>query len=175
MSGLKKVFGSLTLGGYDSSRLTPNDLSFPFAPDVSRDLVVGLQSITATDNAGVNTSLLPTGVLSFVDSTVPHIWLPIEACQAFERTLGLTYDDQMNLYLLNDTLHESLLASNYSFTFKLGNTKEGGKTVDIVLPYASFDLTLTPPLTLNKTKYFPVKRGANDTQFTLGRTFLQEA
>lgn len=172
---LKKVYGSLTLGGHDTSRYTPNGLTFPFAPDISRDLVVGLQAITATDMAGTNTSLLSSGVLSFVDSTVPHLWLPLEACRAFEKTLGLTYDEKSRLYLVNDSLHDSLLASNYSFTFKLGNAKKGGSTIDINLPYAAFDLTVGPPLVPSNTKYFPIKRGDNDTQYTLGRTFLQEA
>jgi hypothetical protein len=27
----------------------------------------------------------------------------------------------------------------------------------------------------NTTSYFPLKRAANDTQYTLGRAFLQEA
>jgi hypothetical protein len=27
----------------------------------------------------------------------------------------------------------------------------------------------------NQTRYFPLQRAANDTQYTLGRTFLQEA
>ena len=60
-------------------------------------------------------------MLSFVDSTVPHIWLPTEACDAFERQLGLTWDNASELYLVNDSLHDSLLARNYTFTFKLGN------------------------------------------------------
>jgi hypothetical protein len=137
--------------------------------------VVGLQSITATDRSGKTTSLLPEGVLSFVDSTVAQLWLPIEACQQFERTLGLTYDKQSNLYPVSDTLHDSLIASNYSFSFRLGNTKSDGSSIDIILPYAAFDLVAGPPLFARPTRYFPIKRAANDTQYTLGRTFLQEA
>lgn len=33
---LKGVFGSLTFGGYDLSRLVPNNVSFSLAPDISR-------------------------------------------------------------------------------------------------------------------------------------------
>ena len=47
--------------------------------------------------------------------------------------------------------------------------------MDIVLPYASFDLLASYPRVLNATKYFPLKRAANESQYTLGRTFLQEA
>lgn len=41
------VYGSLTLGGYDDSRRSgQNSVSIPFGTDTSRDLLVGLQSIT---------------------------------------------------------------------------------------------------------------------------------
>jgi Eukaryotic aspartyl protease len=170
------VLGSLTFGGYDSSRFTPNNVTFPMASDVSRDLVVSLQSITLTDSKGVNIPLLPSGgIFTFVDSALPYIWLPLDACHAFEESFGLTWNVTSELYLVNDTLHSALVASNASVTFTLGVEKTGGATVDIVLPYASFDLTATPPLVQNTTSYFPLKRAANDTQYTLGRVFLQEA
>ncbi|KAI9881481.1 MAG: hypothetical protein M1830_000044 [Pleopsidium flavum] len=166
---------TLTLGGYDLARFTPNNLTFTFAPDNSRDVVVGIQSITSTDSKQTQTSLLPSGILAYVDSTVPYIWLPSEACQAFEKAFGLIYDSASQLYLVDDSLHKSLLALNASVSFTLGNTITGGQTVDIVLPYGSFDLTIKPPLVENSTRYFPLKRAANQTQYTLGRTFLQEA
>ena len=41
------AFGSLTLGGYDASRRSnQSTVSIPFGPDTSRDLLVGVQSIT---------------------------------------------------------------------------------------------------------------------------------
>lgn len=173
--GLNEVPGSLTLGGYDESRFTPNDLSFSFASDNSRDLVVGVQSIVSTSQDGTVKSLLPAGILTYVDSTVPQIWLPIEACQAFEDAFGLVYDEDSKLYPVNTTLHNKLIAQNPSITFVLGQLQTGGETVNITLPYDSFDLQATPPFAQNKTRYFPLQRAKNDTQYTLGRTFLQEA
>ena len=172
---LKMVTGSLTLGGYDISRFTPNNLSFTFAPDINRDLVVGLQSITTTDGNQKKTSLLPSGILTFVDSTLPYIYLPREACTRFEQTFGLIWDDQSELYLVNDTLHDELKSQNLNFTFTLGNSQSGGQTVDIVLPYNSFDLQASYPLLHNSSRYFPLKRAANDSQYTLGRAFFQES
>ena len=174
LKGLKGVFGSLTFGGYDASRFIPNNVSFSLAPDISRDIVVGLQSITAKDANGSTTSLLPSPILTFIDSTLPYIYLPPEACQLFENVFGLVWNDTLLQYLVNDTLHESLLAQNPAFTFKIGDTINGGPTVDIVLPYASFDLIAEYPLVYDTTRYFPIQPG-NDTQYTLGRTFLQEA
>ena len=172
--GLKSVLGSLTLGGYDQSRFAPNPLSFSFAPDSDRDIVVGIQSIVSTDNKSTH-KLLPTGINAYVDSTVAQIWLPLEACQAFETAFGLTYDNKTGLYLVNDTLHTSLVSQNASITFTLGNTGSGGATTDIVFPYASFDLRVTPPIVPTGTRYFPLRRATNETQYTLGRAFLQEA
>ncbi len=171
---LKQVTGSLTLGGYDASRFTPNNLSFTFAPDGNRDLVVGLQSITVTDRDQKNTSLLSSGILTFVDSTLPYIYLPKEAYTKFEQTLGLIWDNRSELYLVNDTLHGELIARNPTFTFTLGNAQSGGQTVDIVIPYASFDLQASGPL-LPESRYFPLKRAANDSQYVIGRSFLQES
>ncbi len=174
---LKQVLGSLTLGGVDSSRFIPNNLSIPFAPDPSRDLMVGIQSIKSIDQSGKTTDLLPTGIMSFLDSTIPQIWLPLGACQAFEKAFGLMFDETSELYLVNSSLHDQLISQNASFTFMLGVTATGGQTLDVTLPYDSFDLLVTPPTNgvANNSRYFPLRRAANDTQYTLGRTFLQEA
>ena len=151
-------------------------MSFTFAPDNSRDLVVGIQSISGVDSSGKNYDLLPSGgILSYVDSTVPHIWLPVDACHAFEKAFGLTFDNESELYLVNSSLHTQLLASNPSISFVLGNEVSGGQSINITLPYASFDLQATWPLVENSTKYFPLRRANGTTQYTLGRTFLQEA
>ena len=175
---LKQVLGSLTLGGVDTGQFTPNNLSIPFAPQEGRSLLVGIQSISSVDQNGTTSNLLPNGGISaFVDSTEAQIWLPVEACQAFETAFGLTYNETNGFYLVNSALHSQLTTQNASVTFTLGSSTSGGETINITLPYASFDLLLKPPaanLTSN-TKYFPLRRAANDTQYTLGRTFLQEA
>jgi hypothetical protein len=149
-------------------------MSFAFAPDISRDLTVGLQGISA-NLQGTNNELLPEGIFTFIDSTVPSIWLPIAACQQFEKVFGLTWDETTELYLVNDTLHTILMNNNASFTFSLGNSNKGGPVLNITLPYASFDLSVSYPIVANTTRYFPIMRAANDTQYTLGRAFLQEA
>ena len=170
------VFGSLTFGGSDLARYVPSNVSFNLSSDISRDIVVSLNSISLTDATRVATPLLPKPILTFIDSTLPLIYLPLEACKAFEAALGLSYDSEVRLYTINDTLHENLIANNPAFTFSLGNALKGEPTVDIVLPYASFDFDIaTPPRTLNTSRYFPLKRSSNDTQYTLGRAFLQEA
>ncbi|KAL8901256.1 MAG: hypothetical protein Q9207_005288 [Kuettlingeria erythrocarpa] len=170
----KGSFGSLTFGGSDTSKYVPSNVSFTLAPDVARDLVVGIQSITSTYGNGSVSSLLPSPTLAFIDSTVPYIYLPEDACKTFESELGLVYNKEKNIYFVDDALHQTLLTLKPSFTFRLGNDKLSKPTVEITLPYASFDLAMKPPLRPNTTSYFPLRRGADD-QITLGRAFLQEA
>lgn len=164
------------MGGYDASKFTPNDVNFQFASDISRDLVVGVQSVSYTDSThSTSQPLSSEGHLTFIDATVPQIWLPQDACTLFEDAFGLTYNDTVNRYLVNDTLRQQLQSRNPSISFILGNDVNGGANVNITLPYAAFDLTLEQPIVNSSQYYFPLRRAANDTQTTLGRTFLQEA
>jgi type II secretory pathway pseudopilin PulG len=168
------VLGTLTLGGYKEGISEVNDLNFQFYFDQSRDLTVGIQSITSSMGSK-KTPLLPSGILSFIDSTVTQIWLPKESCDLFASTFGLKYDNNTNLYFLDGTQHAKLVAAKPSITFTIGLTAESGKTADITFPYAAFDLNITYPTVSTSTYYFPIRRAINETQFTLGRTFLQEA
>ncbi|KAG9185631.1 hypothetical protein G6011_06962 [Alternaria panax] len=172
------ILGSLTLGGYDASRLIPNDLTFIFAPDNERDLVVGVVGITANTTSKGDIDLLKTDdVTMYIDSTIAELYLPVEVCQAFEDAFGLQYDEATDLYLVDDALHQSLLAQNPSVTFTLGQKYSTDATLQITLPYAALDLEATPPYRglKEKTKYFPIRRGGESRQWVLGRTFLQEA
>lgn len=173
-SGYSGVFGSLVLGGYDQSKFTSTNLTIPLGSDVSRDLLVGVQSITTTANTTALTSS-SGGFYAFLDSTVAELWLPTSVCSAFEETFGIIYDSTTELYLVNTSLHTTLVDQNANVTFTLGSSTSGGETVAITLPYSAFDLEVSYPITENKTYYFPLKRAANTTQYTLGRTFFQEA
>ena len=106
---------------------------------------------------------------------VTQMWLPLETCKEFEKAFNLTWNATAKLYLLSETQHAALLAQNPTFTFKIGSSASGGENVDIVLPYAAFDLSASHPLVESETRYFPLKRAYNSSQYTLGRVFLQEA
>ncbi|THV65002.1 acid protease [Aureobasidium pullulans] len=68
------VLGSLTLGGYDTTRFTPNNVSFPFGADFSRDLLVKLRSISY-DTFG-SPPLLTSEIDIFLDSAVTQALFP---------------------------------------------------------------------------------------------------
>jgi hypothetical protein len=173
---LDRVYGSLTLGGYDSNRFYPNNVTFSFYDDISRDLSVNLQSITTSKGSPSN--LLPDGSINiFIDSTVPELWLPESACKAFEAAFGIEYNTNYGRYLITSAQREKLLAQNAEIKFTISPNVTGGETVDITLPYQAFDLQVQFPIVMNPNTsyYFPLQKAANDTQYTLGRTFLQEA
>lgn len=111
---------------FDSS----TTISTPFYADPDRPLLLNVSSISTTDASGSPLSLLSAGPTYFlVDSSVPQIWLPEQACAAFAEDLGLDFDPTTELYLVNDSQHETLLARNSSITF----TIEGSKTGNLVL------------------------------------------
>lgn len=173
-----RAAASLTLGGYDENRFEASKLSLKMHPDNARPLQVGVHKILAENTLRGSVNLLPTATFHLVDSTVPHIWLPGDAIDEFVYAFGLTYDNTTELYLVNETIHEELLQKQPTITFVLGNsTTDGmGITQNIELPYAAFDLQAGYPFYENDTvRYFPIRQAANSSQYTMGRTFLQEA
>ncbi|KAI9659023.1 MAG: hypothetical protein M1821_001983 [Bathelium mastoideum] len=172
---LQQVDGSLTLGGYDASRFEQSNVTFPFGPDDSRSLVVNVLSILAESTLSGTANMMSDTILSFIDSTVPEIWIPQAACDQFESHFGLQYDPQTDRYVVNDTIHSQLKTLNPTITFRLAIDSLGATFQDIILPYAAFDLQASYPIYENPTNYFPIRRAANSTQYTIGRTFLQEA
>jgi hypothetical protein len=163
----------LIFGGYDASRFVPNNVHFTLSTDVTRDIVVGIQSILHTGTT--TTELLPTPIYAFVESTDPNIWLPLESCLLFEEIFGLTWDNSTSKYLLNDTQYSILSKSNPTVTFRIAVSIAGGTTGDITLPFKAFVLRAKYPYVPNATYYFPLKRASDASQYTLGRVFLQEA
>jgi hypothetical protein len=164
----KNAFGSLTLGGYDTSRSYGPSLAVDFSPDDGRELVVGVQGISMTqESADGDPSLIFTTTsdpfFAALDSTQPKIWLPNTTCTMFASALGLLWNDTAQLFLVNDTLHNDLLSKNITTVFTLGNTIFGGQTINITLPYGSFDLLATYPLTSTSVRYFPLECTVNTT------------
>lgn len=175
----KTNFGSLTIGGYDTTRFQANrSVVLPFNSRDAKPLTVGVQSIivsgslngTASMTAGTN------GHLSVIDSTVSELWLPRSVCDNLASSFGLFYDNATDYYLINSTMHTRWQNENPSFTFKIGGSAiDDGKGINIVLPYRAFDFSLSWPIYSREVNYFPIRRAANDTQYTLGRTLLQQA
>jgi hypothetical protein len=110
-------------------------------------------------------------VLFNIDSTLTQMWLPLEACKAFEDAFGIVWYETAQLYLLNDTARYNLQRLNPSVNITIRESEQ--RSVTFTLPYTAFDLTATAPLVKeSSTPYFPLKRASG--LFVLGRVFLQE-
>lgn len=183
----EKAHGSLVMGGYDAARSDlAHGLTVKMGVENTRDLLLAITSIS-TDGR----SLLETGIYALIDSTVPHIWLPLDVCARFEEAFGLVFDTASDLYLVNDTQRNRLLSLNPSVTISLASSvsveasvevSSNSSVIDIILPYGAFDMEARYPLASSAdindyatSRYFPLRRAFNSSQYTLGRTFLQEA
>ncbi|QSZ32113.1 hypothetical protein DSL72_001682 [Monilinia vaccinii-corymbosi] len=169
------VFGNLTLGGYEESLFIPNNLTVDFSTD-GDDLTIDINKIAITSSGGKSQviSSPSSSFPAFIDSSIPYLYLPTSICHEFEEALGLTYDPESELYILNDVQYTTLVAKNVSVIFTLTNSTSKAMA-NITLPYAAFDWWANYPLVQNATRYFPLKRAADSSQITLGRAFLQEA
>lgn len=106
-----------------------------------------------------------------IDSTLTQMWLPLEACKAFEDAFGIAWNETAQLYLLNDTIRENLQRLNPSVNITIRESEQ--RSVTFTLPYTAFDLTAAAPLVEGSSSpYFPLKRASG--LFVLGRVFLQE-
>ena len=166
------AYGSLTFGGYDLTRLdNRTNLTLAGGSDPYRPFLLGVESITSGSDA-----LLSTPIIAALDSFTSQIWLPISVCRAFESAFSLVWNDTYSLYLLDATQHSALLNRNPSITFTL-SAGEATSTArfNITLPYAAFDLQTSAYSTANESSYyFPLKQAANESQYVLGRAFMQE-
>ncbi|KAJ4988990.1 eukaryotic aspartyl protease [Stagonosporopsis vannaccii] len=164
------VTGSLVLGGYDRSRRSDNTLLL----SSTQDLLVGVQSISSRLANGTTAILLDSGVVAVIDSNVPELWLPPAVCDNFASAYGLVYHQESDRYIQTEATRQLLQDQDSILTLTLGLSVSGGQTIRIELPLPAFDHQASYPIFASPTNYFPLRRAANDTQITLGRTFLQE-
>ena len=171
------AYGNLVLGGYDASRFESNDITFPFNEADLSQFTVNIGAIYLTTD-GTPTILTSDNqsIAAVVDSTTPFLHLPLNVCEQFEIAFGITWNTAVQAYLVNDSLNDALLSQNTSVVFNLGNSSTiPGQGFNISLPYSAFNLVAEAPFLTHSGRYFPLMRNDNASQYTLGRTFLQEA
>lgn len=111
--------------------------------------------------------MINESILAALDSSHPNIWLPIEDCRLFELAFSLSWNEAAQMYFINETVHSELLRDNTTVVLTLADSAETTNTIEIHIPYGSFDLTADHPLVPSPRKYFPLKRAANITQVSL--------
>ncbi|KAF1976707.1 acid protease [Bimuria novae-zelandiae CBS 107.79] len=169
-----KVPASLTLGGYDAGRATEN-LKISLNDDDDRPLTIAVQKIAVSNSFQDDGELPITPFLIPIDSSVPDLWLPKSICDQFESAFGLQYNDLTNRYILESKNHTFLQKNDPVLNFTIGSQLTDGPNITIQLPYAAFDLQAGLPIFADTLNYFPIRRAANESQYMMGRVFLQEA
>ncbi|KAF7195025.1 hypothetical protein HII31_03699 [Pseudocercospora fuligena] len=175
--------GSLTFGGYDATRGNEIDaLTIRLNSDWQQDLQLMISGIAIKNSTGLNVSNGPFGdpIPALIDSIVPEIWLPRSICAIFEFAFGLTWNETLQYYLINDTQYQTLRTQDAKVTFTLQANSSSNSKTEIVLPYAAFDFELSYPLAnitddTTTLRYFPLRRANESQRNILGRTLLQEA
>lgn len=165
----------MIFGGYDQKRFEENSITFPFDANDDRKPSLSIQSIVTQRAGDQPMGLLEAPVYTLLDFAEPQLWLPKSACDKFAEAFNLTYDETTDLYLIDAATRARHVSRNPTITFGLGQTAYPASLVNIVLPYSAFDQQASYPIYDNATNYFPIRRAYNDTQYTLGRTFFQEA
>jgi hypothetical protein len=143
--------------------------------DAERPLMIGLQSIVVTNSLNGTLSLLHEAILTPIDSSVPELWLPATVCDLFATVFGLQYQEASGRYAITESTRTKLRASNPMLTLTVADGLVEGKTINLNFPYAAFDLEATYPIFPEATRYFPIRKALNESQYVVGRVFLQEA
>ncbi|KAK6532512.1 hypothetical protein TWF281_006701 [Arthrobotrys megalospora] len=184
----KSSSASLVFGGYDDSLYINNDMIFTQANEYTNPFLVALSSLTVSGiyrNGQQGTAELldsdwrrtTDSQLISIDSATSYIWLPNATCAIFESALNLTWNEEVNLYILTEDAHNQLLDINPTFVFTISDTAQNKTSLEIELPYNSFSLEATGPEILGATGkawYFPLKRLPEGGNPRLGRVFMQE-
>lgn len=181
---------SLVLGGYDASRFDASTImrvNITKAVSLSNpyQFAVNVASITLHSKDGIDTSddtyvpsdtpLSDSTLAVYVDSVTPYLWLPLSACEVFEKVFRLTWNETAQLYLINSTSRDWLLRHPKSVTFSFSSTQttpSGSGIKNFTLSSSALDLRVAWPLVETEGYYFPLKRSSGTNM--LGRAFLQE-
>ncbi|KAI8957022.1 hypothetical protein F5Y11DRAFT_361193 [Daldinia sp. FL1419] len=185
-----RVPGSLWVGGYDRNRAVSDMLSIPIpdpftkfsgAPlaDISINVVKGSSPFPWNSKGG----LLASGNSSIggqlglaIDPCLPYLNLPRSTCDAIAAEIPVKLDDGLGLYLWDTASpdYTRIIQSPSVLTFTFVDPDSNLHKVNISVPFSHLNLTLDEPLVDKPTPYFPCNAASN-SEYTLGRAFLQDA
>lgn len=186
----KGIAGSLILGGYDSSRAvgdvgtydTTDGFGGMFANLV--DIQMGISGDGGSPWAFRNKTNLLRNAKNNTQSisvrpnpTAPFLFLPNQTCETIASYLPVTWQWDLGLYTWNtdDPRYEQILTSPSYLDFVFQRSS-GQSNLNIKVPLALLNLTLTSPIVDTPTAYFPCRPFDNDgAEYHLGRAFLQAA
>jgi hypothetical protein len=168
--------GSLVLGGYDASRITPDTTAT--LPLSDGEMLVEVIGITIQfTSEGSQAHNVPFKAL--IDSTVPYLYLPDAVCDMFVTRYNLAEDSGRNLFTLNATTANTNQLATTGIQFAIGGSTGGPNGTTIQLPYDALNVLAHWSwgyLAVSEQPIFPIRRQVNTSDYAiLGRPFLQEA
>lgn len=178
--------GSLVLGGYDKGRLIGPYTTFGSQYPTLLDIGIGVETggspfafqnktgLLSSDNedSRINVAIVPHS---------PSLYLPPHACEAITKDLPVYFDQVTKYYLWNtsDPLYQEVVSSPSYLSFVFPPASGDSDNVNIKIPFALLNLTLTSPIVSSPVQYFPCQpvepNGTNGLRYALGRAFLQGA
>ena len=137
--------------------------------------VIVKSSVVSSSLIGTIAMPVGSGFNMTVDFAVSQLRLPEAVCDSLADSLGRVFDHDTELYTVNVSTHKKFRQEMPQFNFTLTANGSADDATNIQLSYSAFDLQASLPLYESSTPYFPIRRAANESQYVLGRTFLQEA
>jgi hypothetical protein len=184
--GSKSILASLTIGGFDSSRLhkgtlRQGDRTSTLSPDdtvLPNNLSFSLRSYMRESKDRMNT-FQRTWLENFnIDTSRVDSMLPEEFCVGFDSFLGLKRDNATQFLLVDADNHRRLWQRNPALFLEvsLGRTNDYYKDPVIFhFSYRELALNISGPLFPSNSMYIPIRCGAAGQPLTLGRAFMQKA
>jgi hypothetical protein len=176
-SSIPNFAPSLIFGGYDEARINKSTtITVAMDLDTQRALSVKASSISIIYDDGPTFNVPAIGAEPFhalIDSSVPYMLLPIDICKIIERILGLHWDSASGMYPISQNDYDRLKTSNGTVLMNVGGSYP---STTVYMPIESLILHAGMPLVANSTRFLAIKQATgNETQYTLGRAFLQNA
>jgi hypothetical protein len=178
--------GSLYLGGYDKGRLIGPYTTYSSQNPTLLDIEIGVETggspfsfqnktgllLSDGDNPKINVEIIPHS---------PSLYLPPQTCESLVKVLPVYFDQVTKYYLWNtsDPLYQEVVGSPAYLSFVFPPAPGALDNVNIKIPFALLNLTLTSPIVSSPVQYFPcqptIPNSNTGIRFALGRAFLQGA
>ncbi|KAF2754504.1 acid protease [Pseudovirgaria hyperparasitica] len=174
--------GSLTLGGFDRNLMSSQQVVAPIDRDAAGAdgaggaLRLSVTSIKTKSGPNGDRVVSDTTITMPIDSTVPELWLPRSVCDQFQTAFNLNYSDSADRYYFGSfALAREIASKNPAVEFVIADGFESSESITISVPFSAFNLNVSFPVFESAVPWFPIRRAANETQYTLGRVFMQAA
>jgi hypothetical protein len=106
-----------------------------------------------------------------LDFSEPELRFPHHVCDHIKKEFGLSWNNSMGRYTVDDIRHQELIRSNAKLGFELISDK--GVHQPYFVPYESLVVNATPPAVREPTRYIAISRSGGE-EYNFGRVFFQE-